>query len=79
MSVAFFDCATPGNSFMINALHHLYVSSTVGANRGLIKNTSQTFLTFVYLYFMQLFSVDPTIFSKKAITGNSATILYNTL
>ena len=26
MRVAFFDCATPGNSFMINTLHHSYVS-----------------------------------------------------
>ena len=26
MRVAFFDCATPGNSFMIKAFHHSYVS-----------------------------------------------------
>ena len=30
-----------------------------------IKSTFQNFLTFVYLYSMQLFSADPTIFSKK--------------
>ena len=30
-----------------------------------INNTFQNFLTFVYLYSMQLFSADPTIFSKK--------------
>ena len=29
-----------------------------------IKNTSQFFLTFAYLYSMQLFSSDPKIFSK---------------
>ena len=30
-----------------------------------IKNTYHVFLTFVYLYSMQLFSADPKIFSKK--------------
>ena len=29
------------------------------------KNYFQIFLTFVYLYSMQLFSANPTIFSKK--------------
>ena len=29
-----------------------------------LKNTSQNFLTFVYLYSMQLFIANPTIFSK---------------
>ena len=32
-----------------------------------LKNTSQNFLTFVYLYSMQLFIADPTPFSKKHI------------
>jgi hypothetical protein len=30
-----------------------------------VKNPSHFFLTFVYLYSMQLFSADPTIFSKN--------------
>ena len=30
-----------------------------------VKNTSQFFFDFFYLYSMQLFSADPTIFAKK--------------
>ena len=57
--------------------------NTVGANKGLstyieicslkkagfstVKNTSQFFFYFFYLFTMQLFSADPTIFSKQFI------------
>ena len=34
---------------------------------SLIKNNFQNFLTLVYLYFMQLFSADPKIFSKNNV------------
>ena len=47
-----------------------------------LKNTFQIFLTFVYLYSMQLFSADPKIFSKKIkwsskVAHNWLTLLFH--
>ena len=48
---------------------HVFTLKDLALKTGFspIKNTFQTFLTFVYLNSMQLFSADPTIFLKKNV------------